>query len=307
MADIMVLAGDSNPYHTTEHYLRKVLVGDVASVRIRIISALERLGYDLLDDEDLTVRGRRGASGWGTFHSSADVLDYPRTLVIKLKAAGDHATRVTFDYVVKHPYLSKGEKDILTREAEAISSLATVRKVEKICPTCGTESTDDSRFCRKCGTPMTVESTELEMLNMAAEIRAGYTSVVTSEIVMAATTIALAISVLSVIATQTVLNKGIWTFMLIALGLSVLNMIFIGFGWNRMSRSLKRKPRSSETIQPGAVLNFPASVDSYLPEPPSVIEGTTSLLDPSPNRTQPIEFAEVQRKRVTLSDLDRQE
>lgn len=154
---------------------------------------------------------------------------------------------------------------------------------------------------------MTVESTELEMLNMAAEIRAGYTSVVTSEIVMAATTIALAISVLSVIATQTVLNKGIWTFMLIALGLSVLNMIFIGFGWNRMSRSLKRKPRSSETIQPGAVLNFPASVDSYLPEPPSVIEGTTSLLDPSPNRTQPIEFAEVQRKRVTLSDLDRQE
>lgn len=280
MADLTVLqSGDSNPYHTTEHYLRKVLVGDVASVRIRIISALERLGYDLIDDEDLTVRGRRGASGWGAFHSSADVLDYPRTLVVKLKAAGDHATRVTFDYVIKHPSLSTGEKDILTREAEAISSLATVRKIEKICPTCGTESTDDSRFCRKCGTPMTVESTELELLNMAAEIRAGYTSVVTSEIVMAASTVALAISVLSVIATQTVLNKGIWTFMLIALGLSVLNMIFIGFGWNRLSRSLKRKTKSSEMNRPGAVLNFPTNVETYLPEPPSVIEGTTSLLE----------------------------
>lgn len=140
MSEFLVLdSGGSNAYQTTEHYLRRVLVGDIVSVRLRIVSALERLGYDILDDEESVVRGRRGATGWGAFYSSADVLDYPRTLVIKLKPSGDHATRVTFDYVIKHPSLSKGEKAILTREAEAISSLATARKMEKICPACGTE------------------------------------------------------------------------------------------------------------------------------------------------------------------------
>lgn len=98
------------PYQTTEHYLRKVLVGDIQSVRVRLIAALERLEYDILDDDDHVIRGRRQARGWGTSYSSADVLDYPMTLIVKLKEQGDHATRATFDYVVRHPSLSGGEK-----------------------------------------------------------------------------------------------------------------------------------------------------------------------------------------------------
>lgn len=305
MSDFSMQSG--NLYPTTEHYLRKVLVGNVASVRTRIVSALERVGYDFVDDEDFAVRGRRSASGWGTFYSSADVLDYPRTLVVRLKAEGEYATRVTFDYVVKHPSLSAGEKDILTREAEAISSLATVRNIEKICPSCGTESTDDSRFCRKCGTPMTVESSELELFKMAAEIRAGHTSVVTSELVTAAATLSLGGSIIALFATGALVHPAIWAFLWIGFGLSLLNVFFLGCGWNRINRALKRKPKAAENIPLGSVISFPGTAEAYLPEPPSVIEGTTSLLDAVPNRTQPIEFAEVQRKRTTLSDLDRRD
>ena len=296
-----------NQYPTTEHYLKKVLVGDLPSVRTRIINALERIGYDLIDDEDFTVRGRRSASGWGTFYSSADVLDYPRTLVVRLRAEGSYATRVTFDYVVKHPSLSAGEKDILTREAEAISALATVRKIEKICPNCGTESTDDSRFCRKCGTPMMVESSELELLSMAAEIRAGYTSVVTSQIVMAALTIALGGVVVALMITGTVLSKGIWTFLWIALGLSVLNIFFIGCAWDRARRSLRRRPKNFETLASPAVVNFPSNSEFFLSEPASVVDGTTSLLEDASHRTRPIEFSSAKQKRITLSNLDRQD
>lgn len=303
MSDFFMEAG--NQYPTTEHYLRKVLVGNVASVRARIIGALERLGYDFVDDEEFAVRGRRSSSGWGTYYSSADVLDYPRTLVVRLKAEGEFATRVTFDYVVKHPSLSAGEKDILTREAEAISSLAAVRKVEKICPSCGTESTDDSRFCRKCGTPMTVESSELEVFRMAAQIRAGHTSVVASELLMIAVTLALGGSLIAVFATNAAVSPVILTFLWIAFGVSLLNVFFLGCGWNRVNRALKRELRSSEPSKPPSVLNFPGSIETYLPEPPSVIEGTTSLLENSDNRTKPIEFAELRPKRTTLSNLNR--
>lgn len=196
-------------YHTTEHYLRRVLAGDVASVRFRLVNALERLGYDILDDEESVIRGRRAARGWGTSYSSADVLDYPMTLIVKLKAQGEHATRATFDYVVKHPSLSKGEKEILTREAEAISALATVRAVERICLACGTESTDDSRFCRRCGAKMTVETNELEILRMSAEIRAGHTSVVAAFIAAAGGFGLTVAALIAIFGSGIVLGKGL--------------------------------------------------------------------------------------------------
>ena len=308
MADILLAdAGGATPYQTTEHYLRRVLVGDIESVRSRVISALERVGYDIIDDEGSVIRGRRAASGWGTFYSSADVLDYPRTLVVRLKPSGEHATRVTFDYLIKHPSLSTGEKDILTREAEAISSLATVRKIEKLCAACGTESTDDSRFCRRCGSPLTVESTELELLNMAAEVRAGYTSVVASEFVMLAAAVSFAIAFIIAVSAGGVLIKGAVTFTVIGLILSVLNLIFIGFGWNRMSRALKRPTKAEpETTIRSTVQFDPPATGSYLTEgnayQSSVIEATTSLLDR--NETSPIETPLAGRRPVTLSDLN---
>lgn len=311
ISEFLVLdSGSSINSQVTEHYLRKVLAGDIVTVRSRIVSVLQQLGYDILDDDELMVRGRRAATGWAVAFSSADVLEYARTLVIKLKASGDHATRVTFDYVIKHPSLSKGEKAILTREAEAISSLATARRMEKICPACGTESTDDSRFCRRCGTPMTVESRELELLSMAAEIRAGYTSIVTSEIVMFSSTLILAVCLVAMFVNGGVLGKGLWTWLLISGGLSVLNMIFIAFGWNRMSRSLEQKRKGKNVVSPASVLEFHAGSATYLSNPtppPSIIEGTTSLLAIDSNPTKPIDPLELPQKRITLSNLDQRD
>lgn len=287
MSDLIVLGdGTVNPYHTTEHYLRRVLVGDRESVRNRLIAAMERLGYDILDDEESVVRGRRQARGWGTAYSSADVLDYPMTLMVKLKPQGEHATRATFDYVVKHPSLSKGEKEILTREAEAISALATVRAIDKMCSACGTESTDDSRFCRRCGAKMSVESNELELLRMSAEIRAGHTSVVSTFIASLAGFGVTGAALIWMLTTGTFV-KGIGTLVVIGLALNFLSLIFVGFGWNRVSRSLSR-PQSPDELnaEPAPSLLFP--VGSQPPTPVgSVTERTTNLLsiDHDPGKT----------------------
>ncbi|MBK6750842.1 MAG: zinc ribbon domain-containing protein [Pyrinomonadaceae bacterium] len=282
MSDLIVL-GDSgaSPYHTTEHYLRKVLVGDIKSVRVRLIAALERLDYDILDDDDHVVRGRRQARGWGTSYSSADVLDYPMTLIVKLKEQGEHATRATFDYVVKHPSLSKGEKEVLTREAEAISALATVRALDKICSACGIESTDDSRFCRRCGSKMVVESNELEILRMYSEIRAGHTSVVTTFIVSAASTVIMGSALLAMLLNGVVFGKGIAALLVIGMVLSFLSTVFVCFGWNRMNRSLKRSQNERELMGSStSVLPFPDRSNQFeLETPPaSVTERTTNLL-----------------------------
>lgn len=278
MSEVLFSADTNiNPYHMTEHYLRRVLVGDRESVSNRLIAAMERLGYDILDDEESVVRGRREARGWGTSYSSADVLDYPMTLIVKLKSQGDHATRATFDYVVKHPSLSKGEKEILTREAEAISALAMVRYVDKICSACGTESTDDSRFCRRCGTKMSVESSELEVLRMSAEIRAGHTSVVSTFVASLAGFGVTGAALAWMLATG-VFAKGFGTLLVIGLALNFLSVIFVAFGWNRVTRSLKR-PKLADDLnaEPAPPLLFP--VASQPPTPVgSVTERTTNLL-----------------------------
>lgn len=287
MSDFIIPIETSiNPYHMTEHYLRRVLVGSRDSVRNRLVAAMEMLGYNILDDEDGVVRGRREARGWGSSYSSADVLDYPMTLMVKLKPQGEHATRATFDYVVKHPSLSKGEKEILTREAEAISALATVRSVDKICSACGTESTDDSKFCRRCGTKMSIESSELEVLKMSAEIRAGHTSVVATFFTSLTAFCVTGGALLWMVLAGT-FAKGIGTLVVIGLFLILLSLVFIGFGWNRVNRSLRRqKPLEEARSEPAPPLQFP--VNSRDPNfVGSVTERTTNLLsvDRDPAKT----------------------
>lgn len=293
MSDVIVpVETGINPYHTTEHYLRRVLSGDLRSVRNRLIAALERLGYDILDDEDTVLRGRREARGWATSYSSADVLDYPMTLTIKLKPHGDHGTRITFDYVVKHPSLSKGEKEILTREAEAISALAATRATENVCGACGTESTDDSRFCRKCGSKLSIETSELEVLRMSAEIRAGHTSVVSTFIAsvlgLGLTGAALLVLLLSGVA----FGKGMGTLLIIGIVVNFLSVIFVSFGWNRVNRALKRLPPTDKAfveMQPVQLSAMP--VRSLDQPPPSVTERTTNLLTDEGDPAKTGEFA----------------
>lgn len=290
---------------TTEIYLKRVLVGDVESVRARLSAALERLGYDVIEEEP-ALHGRRGSKGWGVHYASADVLDYSMTLVIRLKSVSIHSTRATFDYTIKHPWLSEGEKEVLTREAEAITALATTRAADKVCAACGTEATDDSRFCRRCGAPMTSEHSELEVLRMTAEARAAHTSVVTGTILSLASTVAVLLAGLAFAIKGPLTTKALWA-LLIVTGIIGCFKLFVGWcAWGRLNLALKpeqREPRvlpvsgTPKTLQPG----FEPAAIAALPPPQgvgmSITEGTTELLNT-------LERREAEAVRVKRGDVD---
>ena len=272
---------------TTEIYLKRVLPGSVESVRSRLGAAMEQVGYDVIEEEP-TLRGRRGAKGWGAWYGSADVMDYATTLVIRFKAVGPQTTRVTFDYTVNHQWLMQGEKEILVREAEAIVALASARSADKVCLACGTETLDESRYCRRCGSPLTTDQTALEVLRIAAESRAAHSSVVTSVILSAVTSILLFF--VAVLAWAGRANMSKLAFLTGAAGLlAVLNLVFGRFAWMRLCSGLKLKAERP-AVTP-IVRELPANEPAALPPPSvgaSVIEGTTEL------------FGQPERERVSV-------
>lgn len=286
-------------YPTTEHYLRRVLVGNVEDVRHRLYGVLERLDYDFINENDFEIEAKRGARGWASAYSSADVLDYPRTLVIKLKPLSEISTHASFAYIIKHPSLQRGEKEVLTREAETIASLATVRAMDRICAVCGTESDNDSRFCRKCGTPMTGDETAIEILRMTAEIRSGYTSVVSSTIFVGITAI---LSLIALILLLTQGGKGTLPLLVISTIFGFLNIIFLGFGWNRMRNALKSKTKEEKSFHRNSLPTLPETETSALPPAPvsfSVTDRTTELFGDDEK-----EFEFAKRKKVITSELE---
>lgn len=272
-------------YHTTEHYLRRVLAGNVENVRLRLSVALERLDYDFIDEGEFEIQAKRSGRGWAASYASADVLDYPRTLIVKLKPLSDHSTRASFAYIVKHPSLNRGEKEVLTREAETIAALATIRAADLICAACGTEAMDDSRFCRRCGAPMTGDETALEVLRMTAETRAGHTSVVAGTILTAITMATTLTAVLILAGTGAAVAKGVFIFLIISLILSVLNLLSAGFGWHRINNALRADGKEQKVVsgrRTGRTLPE-ARVPALPPQNAamSVTENTTELLDPA--------------------------
>lgn len=265
---------------TTELYVKKVLAGNIQTVRLQLIDAMESLGYDIIEEEP-NIIGRRGAKGWAAWFASADVLDYSMTLTVRLKSLGENSTRVTFDYLIKHPMLNKGEKNIVVQEAETIAAISKTHAIEKMCSVCETESTDDSKFCRRCGAPLTSEQAELEVLRMMAETRAGKTSVVIGSGLTAISIILIAIALIFVLignfdfeAISGLLGFG---------GLAgLLALISSFFGWNRMKRALEKPETQARHIS----RHIPESLETgefhELPPrkvPASVTEGTTNLLD----------------------------
>ena len=284
--------GASSGYgaQTTEIYLKRVLVGDVESVRARLSAALERLGYDVIEEEP-ALCGRRGAKGWGVHYASADVLDYSMTLVIRLKPISAHSTRATFDYTIKHPWLSDGEKGVLTREAEAITALATMRAADKVCAACGTEATDDSRFCRRCGAPMTSEHSELEVLRMAAEARAAHTSVVTGTILSFASIAVVLLAWLAFAIKGSLAPKALWA-LIVVTGIIGLFNFFVGWcAWERLNLALKPKQGEPRVLPVTGAQTLPGFEPAVAALPPrrvgmSVTEGTTELLNTLEHREE---------------------
>ena len=302
MSDFVDVSG-GYASQTTEIYLKRELVGSVESVSARLIAALERLGYDVIEEQP-AILGRRGARGWGTWYGSADVLDYSMTLVIRLKPIANHSTRVTFDYKISHPWLSKGDKEVISREAEAITALATMRSADKLCAACGTEAMDDSRFCRRCGAPMTAEQTELDVLRMAAETRAGHTSVVAITLLSLFSMLIALLAVLRFAAKGSVTLKAFWIWVGF-LGIVSLFNFFLGWcAWARLNSALKIK-RAAQRLSPVSDAQTLSATEATALPPGrvgvSVTEGTTELLN---SRQREQEAVPIKRGRNNTSAIN---
>lgn len=136
--------------------------GEISSVRSRLVEAVQKVGYKVLGEQPIYAkRGKQGTASWDC---SINVLDYATTLNVSLKPANDAAVLATFSYEVKsYMCMTKGDRQTLAREAEAIVALATERLAISACRACGTQVTDESHFCRRCGAPFVLDVPELEI------------------------------------------------------------------------------------------------------------------------------------------------
>ncbi len=263
----------------TEIYTKKILAGNIEDVRQRLVGAIEQLGYNVIEDEPKII-ARRGSKGWATWSMSADVLDVATDLTIFLKPVGENSTRATFEYLVKSPIMTKGQKEIVLQEAKTIAAISKKQPIEKLCSVCETESTGDSKFCRGCGAPLTGEQSELEVLRIMAETRAGKALITSSSVAMI---VSLAIFILTFIFTDAIKPKLIPILFIVG-GLGFLFSTFSSFfGLNRLKRALDKPDTQAQNIQ----INIPEQIEirehEALPpqqtKPASVTEGTTNLLD----------------------------
>lgn len=286
---------------TTELYVKKVLAGNIETVHLQVMDAMESLGYDIIE-EDPNIIGRRGAKGWATALSSADVLDYATNLTLRLKSIGENSTRVTFDYLIKHPMLNKGEKNIVVQEAKTIAAISKTHAIEKMCSVCEMESTDDSKFCRRCGAPLTSEQAELEVLRMMAETRAGKTSVVTGSVLTTISIILIAIAFIFVLIGNLDAKAllGLLAFGGIA---GLLALVSSSFGWNRLKRALEKPETQTQNI-PTRQIPESRETGEFEVLPPrqpaaSITEGTTNLLNEEWINQREKEKVPISRKRNT--------
>jgi hypothetical protein len=176
-AEFIATMGDGGEsYYTFEHDITRYVVGDVESSRARLADALEQMGYRVFNENPL--QARRSAKGAASSGCSQDILDYQTSLNIGLKSAAPNSTRVTFDYTIKgvySGYLSKGDRNTLTREAEALLAQAMARTGAAQCPGCGADTAGSSRFCRQCGSPLNIATPpEVEVLRLTSNANASY-------------------------------------------------------------------------------------------------------------------------------------
>ncbi len=266
----------------SEHHVVRVMAGEGEVLRARLADALEQLGYRVLDENPL--RAKHGARGAGEYYFSANALDYPTTLDIGLKQQGMGSTRVTFDYAVVHGHFGKGDRQSLTREAEAIIALAAHRAAQTNCIICGADFVADSRFCRKCGAPTTTAApAELEVMRLTANGRAGHQwTSIGATILAVGTILPMFMWVIANFATFTKGDK-------VSIGIALISAIF---GWWALLAGIRRthltlNPRNAKEEDISALprrqtFSAPNTNDITL-EPLraaqlSITEGTTSLL-----------------------------
>ncbi len=278
----------------SDHSVTLTLPGGPESLRPRLVDALERLGYKVISEEPLFARRR--ASGCARWDCSFETLDYPRKVAVSLKPQSDAATFVTFSYEIKaFSGLTRGDRQTLQREAEALTALAMQRVLVNSCAACGTEVTDDSRFCRRCGAPLDVDVPEVEVLRLTQSTRRAHHNLTRGLVVLV---IALLLPLTLIWIDTTKAYKAI---ALLSSVLGVLGLLVLFQGLWQLHRTLN--PASSEDERGESVKRFAAPQTRALGPRPiklSVTEGTTELfVSPQTNRVavpvvrEPVDTSEV--------------
>jgi len=293
-AEFIAAMGDDGTSYTFEHDVTRQVAGSADTIRARMADALEQMGYRVLNENPL--QARRGAKGCAQSGCASDILAYQTVLNVGVKSTGANSSRVTFDYTVKgvySGYLSKGDRNTLTREAEAILAQAMARAASAHCPACGVDTAGSSRFCRQCGASLgAVVTAEVEVLKLTSGANASYSNL-SGGIFFLALGAALLL-VMPFGSDDPVkfakLVKAI-SFISIALGGTGLTMLMVGLA--RLRQLVRRDiepdaapvlPRRGIKESPGQkVANAPTTSALQAALPPlsashSVIEVTTDLL-----------------------------
>lgn len=282
----------SAEYTISDHDLTLAIPGDAGTVRARLVNALQTLGYKVLGDQLLYAK--RGGQGCGRYDCSLNVLDYPTTLTISLKQTNDFAVLATFSYEIKSfMRMTKGDRQTLAREAEAIAALAMERAALSACRTCGTQITDESNFCRRCGAPLALDVPELEVLRLTRSARGSYHNMFVGIISM-------------LLALFTVLPwfigngaRIVGPMLWVGIPLASYGLFMLLQGAWQLHRTLN--PRSAKSLTAAAQPAFKSSVTTTAlpPAPASITEVTTNLLSHDARQKEP-----VPRKDRNTSGLD---
>ena len=278
-----------------DHDLTLAIPGDVASVRGRLIDAIQQLGYKVLGEQPIYAkRSARAAARWDC---SLNVLDYQTTLNIALKQANDVSVLATFNYEIKSCiHMTKGDRQTLGHEAEAIAALATERHAISACRACGTLITDESHFCRRCGAPLVLEVPELEILRVTGGARGSYHNIF----------VGLCALLLGIIGVSILfffngvrISPAFW----VGFGIALYGLVALFHGTWQLHFALNPK-KTTKSIGPASQPAFRSSVTTALPAAParaSVTEGTTELLL---HTATPREKEAIPRKDHDTAEID---
>jgi hypothetical protein len=279
----------------SDHELTLAISGDTGSVSRRLIEAIRPLGYKVIGEQPLYAK--RGAQGAARWNSSFNILDYPTRLSISLKQINDSAVLATFTYEVKScVHMTSGDRQTLTREAEAIAALATERLAVSTCPACGTKIGDESRFCRVCGAPLVFEVPELEVLRLTRGARSSYHSIIFGLLFLFLT--ALTTLPVFVVNGARILAPLVWA----GIPFGVLGLVFLFQGLLQLHRTLN--PKVVKNLQTRSQPAVMSSVTRALPPSAlngSVTEGTTQLLFADADEREAVP---VSRKGSHTAELD---
>lgn len=279
MSEFIATSDLSGGVVQAQHHTKRVLIGDPESLKGRLIPALEKLDYRVLNEHP--IQAKRS----GTRKVVGKIFNSNIKLTIALRPSTANSTLALFDYEVISSTMYQGDHYTIEREVDAIVALAVQRPITNVCVACGTNSTSDSRFCRVCGLPNNgSEPAELEVLRLNAEVRTGHRAIITGAGCMVGT---LLLSLVLILFGNPKGVRGGWALLIAG---EILAWLTLLYGMVVLHRALNPKTTRSElssntphpTSAAAPTLLQPQSAQA------SVTEKTTDLLMDLPRKREAV-------------------